>query len=229
MKRPTASTETGWTKLYVAITSGGASIYVCGSQEPAAKDGQPAQNRPTTTTAQSAKANVSENAPTHPAVDAPPARLRAQQLVTRKAKAAMEIARLTRELAEIAVEEYEEVNYPRDLTSVDGEVKLAESDLKRFEDRLEWARRMHEKGYVSAAAKTSEEMSVTRGVSSLEQATSKRKILVDYTKNKMIKKLRSDVERARAEESAKEAGWEVEKNKQIELERQHRLNPRMKD
>ena len=39
-------------------------------------------------------------------------RLRAQQLATRKAKAAYEIAKLTRELAEIAVEEYEEVIYP---------------------------------------------------------------------------------------------------------------------
>ena len=42
----------------------------------------------------------------------PRARLRAQQLATRKAKASYLIARATRELAEIAVEEYEEVTFP---------------------------------------------------------------------------------------------------------------------
>ena len=57
-----------------------------------------------------------------------------------KSQSPYEIAKPTRELAEIAVEEYEEVTYPRDLDTVEGEIKLAESDLKRAEDRLDWAR-----------------------------------------------------------------------------------------
>ena len=48
-----------------------------------------------------------------------------------KPKRSYEIAKATRELAEIAVEEYEDVIYPRDLATVEGEIKLAESDLKR--------------------------------------------------------------------------------------------------
>ena len=37
--------------LAVGIASGGASVYVRGSQEPAPKNGQPVSKRPTTTTA----------------------------------------------------------------------------------------------------------------------------------------------------------------------------------
>ena len=118
--------------LAVGIASGGASVYVCGSQEPAPKDGQPVSKRPTTTTAQAHSRDL-EEAAGQPSTAEPRARLRAQQLATRKAKASYEIARLTRELAELAVEEYEEVTYPRDLATVEGEIKLAESDLTRSE------------------------------------------------------------------------------------------------
>ena len=119
--------------LAVGIASGGASVYVlrlsgagaegrtAGLEAANDHDGSP-QPRSRTATGQ-------------PATAALRARLRAQQLATRKAKASYEIAKATRELAEIAVEEYEEVTYPRDLATVEGEIKLAESDLRRSEDR----------------------------------------------------------------------------------------------
>lgn len=209
--------------LAVVIASGGASVYVCGSQEPAPKDGQPASKRPATTTAQTPQPKVSTKATGPPATATPQARLRAQRLATRKAKDFSEIARLTRELAEIAVEEYEEVNYPRDLATVEGEIKLAESDLTRSEDRLAWAKRMFEKGYVSQAQKVSEELKVRKGQFALEQAQSKRNVLVDYTKSKTIKELRSAVEKAHSDELAKQAAWEVERVQEIDLENQLHL------
>jgi HlyD family secretion protein len=145
--------------------------------------------------------------------------LRMQELATRKAKAFYEIARLNRELAMIAVEEYEEVRYPQDLATAAREVRLAEIDLKRSEDRLDWARRMFDKGYVSKAQKDSEERSLKKAVFAIEQAATKRKVLVDYTKGKTIKELKSEVDKARSDELAKEAAWNLEKAKQIELER----------
>jgi hypothetical protein len=147
-------------------------------------------------------------------------RLRAQQLATRKVRAAYEIARATRELAEIAVEEYAWSRYPEDLAVVDCEIKLAESDLVRSEDRFNWAKRMFEKGFVSIATKASEELSFKEAQFALEQARSKKKLLVDHTKAKTVKGLQADVEKARAEELAKQAAWEREKAKQADLERQ---------
>jgi RNA polymerase sigma factor (sigma-70 family) len=209
--------------LAIVIASGGASLYVGGSQEPLPKDGQSVAKRPRSSTAQTPQPKIAEEATGRPASTTPQARLRAQQLATRKAKAAYEIAKLTREIAEIAVEEYEEVNYPRDLAAVDGEIKLAETDLARSVDRLDWAKRMFEKNYVSQSQKVSEELNHMKAQFALEQAQSMRKVLADYTKSKTIKGLRVEVEKALSDELAKEAAWELEKAKEIELERQLRL------
>jgi RNA polymerase sigma factor (sigma-70 family) len=206
--------------LAVGIASGGASVYVCGSQEPAPKRGQPVSNRPTTTTAQSPQPEISRNATGQQATAEPRARLRAQQLATRKAKALYEIAKLNRELAKLAVEEYQEVTYPRDLATVGAEIKLAETDLARSEDRLQWARRMAEKTNISQAQKASDELNRKKALFALEQAQSKRKVLVDYTKSKTIKELRSEADIAGVVELEKKALWDSEKSKEVELERQ---------
>jgi HlyD family secretion protein len=152
------------------------------------------------------------------------ARWRAQQMHARKAEAEYQSARLTREVAEIALLEFEEAIFSADLATAEGEIKLAESDLARAEDRLEWARKMFDKGFVSNTTKISEELTQKKARFALEQAESKKKILVSYTKPKTIKELRSEVEKAHADELAKEAAWDLEKAKQqIELERQLRL------
>jgi RNA polymerase sigma factor (sigma-70 family) len=220
-----------WTRLRffavatvaVGIASGGAGMYVSGSQEPPPQDGQRVSKRPTTPPAQTPRAGNSEKATGQTATATARARLRELQLATRKAKAAYGIAKLTRELAEIAVEEYEEVSYPRELSSVEGEIKLGESDLRRAEDRLEWARRMFDKGYVSAATKASEELTHRKAVFSLEQAQGKKNVLVEYTRGKTIKELQSEIEKARADERAKHAALEIQQIKEIELEQQLRL------
>ncbi len=206
--------------LGVGIASGGASVYVLGSQEP--KDGQPASKRPTTATSGTSQSESSKNAAGQPATVEPQGRLRAQQLATRKAEATYEIARLTRELADLAVEEYEEVSYPRDLAAVGAEIKFAESDLARSTDRSEWAKRMFDKGYVSKATKASEELNLKKTQFALEQVQSKKDVLVKYSHDKTIKELRSAVEKARVDELDKEAAWELEKSKLKELVSQPR-------
>jgi HlyD family secretion protein len=143
-----------------------------------------------------------------------------QRITTESAKANFGNATLTREVAEIAVIEYEEGIFTQDLATVEGEIKLAESDLSRAEDRVEWAQRMFKKGYVSLAQKVSEELALKKAVFALEQAQSKKKVLVEYTKNKTIKELKSEVEKARSDELAKKATHELESGKEKKLEKQ---------
>jgi len=148
------------------------------------------------------------------------ARWRAQQIAARKAEAEYQNARLTREIAEIAALEYAEGIILQDIATVDGEIKLAESDLSRSQDRLDWARRMFDKGFLPKAKKVSEELSLKKARFALEQAQAKKKVLVDYTKPKTIKELKSEVEKARSTELAKKAAWLREKAREAELERQ---------
>jgi HlyD family secretion protein len=143
-----------------------------------------------------------------------------QKITTKSAEANHENAKLTREVAEIAVVEYVEGIYKQDESTVEGEIKLAEADLSRSEDRLAWAERMFGKGYVSKAALTSEQQTLKKARFALEQSQSKKKVLVEYTKHKTIKELQSDVEKARSDELAKKATWDLEVSKEKKLERQ---------
>ncbi len=112
---------------------------------------------------------VGDHAAGQPATSTPQSRLRAQRWATRKAKAVFEIAKATRELAEIAVEEYAQRSYLQDLATVAGEVKLAASDLERSHDQFEWAKRMFDKHLVTMATKVSAELIVKKAQFALEQ------------------------------------------------------------
>lgn len=143
-----------------------------------------------------------------------------QRISTEGAKAAYEQAKLTREVAEIAVKEYEDGIYGQEKATINGEIKLAESDLARAADRVEWANRMFDKGYVSLAQKKTEELNLQKAQFALEQANSKLKVLDQFTKAKTIKELRSDVEKALSDEKAKEQTYDLEKQKEAKYERQ---------
>jgi HlyD family secretion protein len=194
--------------LAVGLATGGATAYVSGSQNAPTKAGQAATDRPAPSAQTSPK----------PAVDTPRTKLRAQQLATRKAKAAYQIAKLTRELNQIAVEEYEEITYPGDLATVESEIHTAKSDLARANDRVEWANRMFKKGYVSQAQRASEDLALQKARFALEQAQSKLSVLRQYTKGKTIKELESDVEKAHSDELAKQDALEVAQIRELELQ-----------
>ena len=204
--------------LAVGLASVGASVYVCGSQGPAPNDRPPGSKHPQILTAQTPRPEIAKDAEP-PVPGSARAALVAQQLATRRARALAEIARWTRELAEIAVAEFEQISYPRDLDTVQGEIKHAEAELKRAEDRLDWANRMWQKGYITKAQKVSEELNFQKARFALEQAESKLQVLTKYTREKTIKELRSEVEKARSDELAKQATWELERLKEAKLAR----------
>ena len=151
-----------------------------------------------------------ENAPGQKATADPKSKLRAQQLATRKAKVTYEIARLTRELTEIAEQEYLEFIFPQDLASIESEIRRAELDLGRAKDRFERGKRLQELLFKKAQF-------------ALEQAQSKRDVLVKYTKPKTIREFKSELEKALANEVARRQAWEREKAKEAELVRQLNL------
>ncbi|MFI5460251.1 MAG: hypothetical protein ACHRXM_32945 [Isosphaerales bacterium] len=139
-------------------------------------------------------------------------RLATQEIIVRGAEANVHGARIAREVAVLAVIEYQQGTFIQDFATTEGEIKLAESELSRAEDRLDWTRRMYEKGYTSLAEKVTDELTLKKNRFALEQAQSKKKILVDYSKARTIKALTGAVETARARELAKQAGLERERS-----------------
>jgi hypothetical protein len=140
------------------------------------------------------------------------AALNNQEIAIRAAQAAYDNARLTREVAEIAVVEYKEGIFKQEWEAAQGEIALSKSDLERAKDELEWAKRIERKGYAFLITK-SPQLAYERAKFALDQAVTKRNVLENYTKDKTIKELESEVASARANELAKKAILELEKTK----------------
>jgi hypothetical protein len=120
-------------------------------------------------------------------------------------------AKLVRERAEAAVDEYAEGTFRRELAAVEDEVMRAEDQLRVATDAPpDWAERIRAKGYLllvnsSAHAR---ELNIKKAVFAVEEARSKRHILENYTKVKTLKELNDRVAMARADESARKAAYE---------------------
>jgi multidrug resistance efflux pump len=127
-------------------------------------------------------------------------RLASDQVALQGTEAEVRGASLAREVAVMALNEYKEGLFIRDLVTAEADIKLAESNLAHAEDSLDWTRRMFDKGYVSMATKASEELTFKKARFAIEEAQNKRKVLIDYTKNRTVKALLGAVETARARE-----------------------------
>lgn len=143
-----------------------------------------------------------------------------QEIATRGAEAAYMNAKLTREVAEIAVTEYTEGIYLQDKQATEGEIALAEAELSRAVDRLEWSNRMLIKGYQSKAQNLSDKSALQNAKIKLEQAQTKMSVLEKFTHDKTVKELKSEVEKARSDELAKEQTWQLEQTKEKKLRTQ---------
>jgi hypothetical protein len=145
-----------------------------------------------------------------------------QEISTRSAHADYENAKLTREVAEIAIVEYTEGIFVRDQMTLEGELTLARSDLDRQRDMPEMIEA--ELAEVAAASDGSvwdlsaefrlndwlavvhrRERKARLEVAKLER---KLKIMNGFTKSIRTRELQMEVEAARADELAKRAAYE---------------------
>ena len=146
-----------------------------------------------------------------------------QRITTESAEAAYQNAKLAREVAEIAVREYNEGIYKQEQETLKGEIAAARSAIQKAESRLERTRRARqrlnrgrwpEEG-VPGRPRTSWPTSTSKTVSRPPNRRScarrrlsswrrtKQELLEKYTRGKTIKALEIDVEQKRSEELAK--------------------------
>jgi HlyD family secretion protein len=143
-----------------------------------------------------------------------------QKITTQQAEASFKQAKLVREVAEYAVKEYMLGIYKQDKATYLGQIALAKADLERALDRLKWSSDMISKGYVSKATNIADKLTKDQANFDLEQAETQLKVLEDYTYQKQVKSLNSDVEKAKADELSKQSSWTLEQTKERKLERQ---------
>jgi HlyD family secretion protein len=93
--------------------------------------------------------------------------LRQQKMTVERSRADYRAAELSNEIAKLAVHEYRDGSMKEATKEFEGSVALAESELVRVKDRLDWVRRMKQKGYAPAAQVSTEESNYARALFSL--------------------------------------------------------------
>jgi RNA polymerase sigma factor (sigma-70 family) len=140
-----------------------------------------------------------------------------QKITTQSAKANFENAKLTREVAEIAVVEYKEGILASETKEIQGEIEIAEAEQDLAE--LELAEAKAVVGNNRVPLKRAQ-VADLRAKNALAKARSRLKVLTQYTAPKTIKELQTEVEKARSNELGMKARWEEQLSTAQKLERQ---------
>ncbi len=143
-----------------------------------------------------------------------------QEIATKRAEADFENAKKTREVAEIAVQEYKEGTYKQEVQTINGEITLAKSELERAKDRLKWSKMMFDNKYVSESQVIADNLADIKAEISLGQAERKMVVLTNYTYKKQLTELEANVEKAKSDELAKQQAYELEAAKLEKLRKQ---------
>ncbi len=122
--------------------------------------------------------------------------LRIQEMTVARAAADHVQASLDLEIAKLAVREFEEGTLHETIEDFEGRILLARSDLERAKDRVAWASRMREKGYIPAAVATAEDFKREQSALTLFQQESAYELFTKYTAPKTAKVLRGSVSAA---------------------------------
>jgi len=124
--------------------------------------------------------------------------LRQQKITVERSRADHRTAELEHEIAELAVREFREGSMTEANKDFERGVALAESDLTRVDDRLEWVRRMKKKGYVATAQVASEEYNHAQALFKLGEERAAYRLFRDWTAPRALKILENNVLAAEA-------------------------------
>ena len=142
----------------------------------------------------------------------------AQKIAYEKARALKIQAENDHAAAKIAVEEYREGIFKKDLRTAESNVTAATERLQATQNTLAYGERMFRKGYITPQQLEAQKSAVDRADLDLGTAKIGLDVLVRFTKPKMITELESVRDAAAARLESEEAALELEQIKLTRLE-----------
>ena len=122
--------------------------------------------------------------------------LRQQTILVEQAKSSHLQATLDHEIAQLAVKEYLEGTVPETVSQMESSLALASSDKTRAEDRLDWTKKMNQKGYASIVQIETDKQTVTTAELALQRQVGSYDLFMRFTLPKTQKTLEGDVKAA---------------------------------
>lgn len=139
--------------------------------------------------------------------------LDAEQILYERAVATQIQAEQDYQAAAIAVKEYLEGSYHKDLQAAQEAIVVARQNLDTDKNVLSHTERMYRKGFVTSLQLEADRFSVEHGQLDLDAAILARKVLEEFTKPKTIKQLESVRDAADARRRSEQANVNLEKAK----------------
>lgn len=143
-----------------------------------------------------------------------------QQIAVAQSEALVVEARNLHETAKIAKQEYLDGVYVQERQTIESEVFVAEENLNRAKEYLEYSKKLAAKGYVNALQLQADQFAVEKSAKELEAAQTKLKVLDEYTKAKTLTQLESDIATTKARWEAEQHSYNLELEKLKDIEQQ---------
>lgn len=106
-------------------------------------------------------------------------------------------AELDYEFAIQDLKKYVEGEYPKELDEMESRIKLAEGDLEDAENTAEWSQKLFKEKYIAQTDLTSDKLKLDRAKLDLKTAKANLELLVDYTYDRTVRELESNVDQTR--------------------------------
>ena len=146
--------------------------------------------------------------------------LNAQKINLGKAQASKIQAEENHGAAEIAVQEYAEGTFVKELQTAAANISIAQENLRSSENLLEHTRKMSRKGFTTSLQVEADEFAVERSKLELQSARTAKDVLEKFSRKKMLKELEAKREAAGALVTSEQAAFNLEQAKKARLERQ---------
>jgi len=128
-------------------------------------------------------------------------------------------------LAKMALEKYQEGDYPQQVRQYEADIALADEELKRAAERLEWSQRLAKESFLTRTELQADELALQRKQLDLEMTRTRMNVLTNYT----LLQQRSTLDSAlrKAERALVRTTWQNKSAlRQVESELQARLRER---
>ncbi|MDA1017108.1 MAG: HlyD family efflux transporter periplasmic adaptor subunit [Planctomycetota bacterium] len=146
--------------------------------------------------------------------------LNSQTIVYEKANATAIQSAGDYEAAKLAVREYEEGTFIEELKKAEVDIRINEENLRTSQNIYQYTKKMVRKGFATSLQFEADQFAVERSQLDLEAAETRKKVLVEFTKQKTLKDLTAKGEAAAAKERSDNAALKLEKSKLDRLAKQ---------
>lgn len=119
------------------------------------------------------------------------------EITRNQAEADVAQAELEYRFAQLNLTKYLEGEYPQELQRAEADITLANEELQRATDKLNWSERLADEGYITRMEMQADELAAKRAQIDLELAQGKLELLQEYTHRQKQEELESDVEQKR--------------------------------